>query len=299
MTDYTGYLCPVCHKRMESKDDIVVCPECGTPCHRKCWEVRGGCANAGKHGTGFDWSDEKHVRYDADGKPAPEPSSRVESPADPFAGAFAGANGAGNASAAGAQQQADPQSKAGETLEGMPLEDWNTILGPNSFYFMMLFKQMEVSGRRTAFSFNAFLFGPFYFLYRKNWKPGLILAAVETLLSLPLLLYMLAVSGSALTAGMNADFLFRLGSACSILSYALMVVRALYAHFWYKQTMTQRLRNLTAQFPDPKQRQYVLNAKGGTSWGAVLGLLAFYLVMGWVISLFVGPNADALVSVLM
>ena len=295
MTDYTGYLCPVCHKRLNAKDgNIVVCPDCGTPYHRECWEVRGGCVNAGKHAAGFDWSDSNPVRYREDGTPEPEPSSHVESPSDPFANSFA--------QDPQAQQQAQPedgQPKPGETLDGMPLEDWNTALGPNSFYFMMLFKQMEVTGRRTAFSFNAFLFGPFYFLYRKNWKPGLILAGVEMLLSLPQILYMLAVSGSVLTAGLSADLLFRLGSACTVLSSALMVLRALYAHYWYKKTMSSRIHTAMEQFPDPKQRKYVLAAKGGTSWGAVLALLGTYLVIGWIMSLFFGPNMDAVYSILM
>ena len=34
---YTGETCPVCNKVFQEDDDIVVCPDCGTPHHRKCY----------------------------------------------------------------------------------------------------------------------------------------------------------------------------------------------------------------------------------------------------------------------
>ncbi len=44
--DYKGYECPVCHEQFQDGEDIVVCPECGTPHHRACYEENGACANA-------------------------------------------------------------------------------------------------------------------------------------------------------------------------------------------------------------------------------------------------------------
>ena len=38
MADYKGNTCPVCKQKFKEADDIVVCPDCGTPYH----------ANAGK-----------------------------------------------------------------------------------------------------------------------------------------------------------------------------------------------------------------------------------------------------------
>ena len=34
MSIYNNCVCPVCKKQFEDGDDIVVCPECGTPHHR-------------------------------------------------------------------------------------------------------------------------------------------------------------------------------------------------------------------------------------------------------------------------
>ena len=41
--EFTQYNCPVCKKQFEKGDDIVVCPECGAPHHRECYEQNGKC----------------------------------------------------------------------------------------------------------------------------------------------------------------------------------------------------------------------------------------------------------------
>jgi len=52
---YNNYKCDSCQKQFDEKDDIVVCPECGTPQHRDCYNLKGECVNAAKHGTGYSW----------------------------------------------------------------------------------------------------------------------------------------------------------------------------------------------------------------------------------------------------
>ena len=39
MNEYLGCECSVCRKPFAAGDDIVVCPECGTPYHRACYEA--------------------------------------------------------------------------------------------------------------------------------------------------------------------------------------------------------------------------------------------------------------------
>ena len=53
--NYNGIECPSCGKDFEQTDDIVVCPICGTPQHRNCWNENGRCINEEKHSKGFIW----------------------------------------------------------------------------------------------------------------------------------------------------------------------------------------------------------------------------------------------------
>ena len=53
--NYNGIECPSCGRKFEQGDDIVVCPICGTPQHRSCWNENGRCVNDAKHAEGFIW----------------------------------------------------------------------------------------------------------------------------------------------------------------------------------------------------------------------------------------------------
>lgn len=55
---YENTVCDGCKKRFEENDDVVVCPVCGTPQHRECYEKNGECVNAALHESGFMWHGE-------------------------------------------------------------------------------------------------------------------------------------------------------------------------------------------------------------------------------------------------
>lgn len=55
MADYTGCKCPVCQQPFSDGDDVVVCPECGAPYHRACYQKNAGCLFADRHAPGFEW----------------------------------------------------------------------------------------------------------------------------------------------------------------------------------------------------------------------------------------------------
>ena len=50
---YENEICPVCEKPFQEGDDVVTCPDCGTPHHRECYDKLGRCENQNLHGTGF------------------------------------------------------------------------------------------------------------------------------------------------------------------------------------------------------------------------------------------------------
>ena len=43
MPKYYGCPCEGCGKPLTLQDDIVVCPDCGAPYHRVCYEKLGQC----------------------------------------------------------------------------------------------------------------------------------------------------------------------------------------------------------------------------------------------------------------
>ncbi len=52
---YLNMPCAYCGNCFSETDDVVVCPVCGTPHHRACWQEHGCCANTQQHESGFVW----------------------------------------------------------------------------------------------------------------------------------------------------------------------------------------------------------------------------------------------------
>ena len=70
---YIGQPCVVCGEAFKEEDDIVVCPDCGTPHHRACYEKLGHCGNEALHEKGEEWtppsqwSEKNEKVYDGEG----------------------------------------------------------------------------------------------------------------------------------------------------------------------------------------------------------------------------------------
>lgn len=53
--NYNNEICNGCGRKFSEGDDIVTCPECGTPQHRECWLKEHKCVNEHLHEEGFEW----------------------------------------------------------------------------------------------------------------------------------------------------------------------------------------------------------------------------------------------------
>ena len=58
MSNYLGSKCIMCGQEFKENDDIVVCPDCGTPYHRECFIKNGKCVNEKLHESGESWREE-------------------------------------------------------------------------------------------------------------------------------------------------------------------------------------------------------------------------------------------------
>ena len=173
--------------------------------------------------------------------------------------------------------------------------DYNKFEDPASPAYLSAYCRMQLSHTKTSMSFSAMLFGPFYFFYRKAWKPAFAFLAAELVLALPTFIDLLQVTDSSLAPGLSTSTLLTLSRVCSVLSFLLMIVRGLYGKWLYRQSAAEKIRRIRAEFPDAAQRKAVLCAQGGTSWAAVLGCLVLLMVIGSAFTLLLGPNVDALI----
>lgn len=222
MLDYTGVKCPVCERPFQPDDDIVVCPECGAPYHRECYQKEGKCIFDELHAEGKEWQ-----------PPAPPtppaPSAEIKDVECPVCGTLNGHSALfcarcgssllgnplpndnrpadGTPDPSGTQNNgpafhaAPPPASYGgyappfryDPMGGVsPAEilddqvtygDASRLVKHNTNYYMPVFRYIKQSGR-NKFNFSAFLFSGVWMLYRKQYKWGTLVTALMFLLYL-------------------------------------------------------------------------------------------------------------------
>lgn len=325
MSNYTGNKCPVCHQPFTDQDDIVVCPDCGTPYHRACWP-KAGCVHAAEHGT-FEWKPDNAPESEEPvcpncgahnppgahycnhcGVPLPDHPENAERPAGQEPPRPAYDNPAYDASAsARGQAGREPHIESfaagpdgiyrkalgpDDAVEGIKVRDWATYLGPSGLYYLIQFYRMQETKRKVSISISALLLGPIYLFYRKMWKQGVIFALLDFLCALPIFVAMLVVSDAPLVSGMPTGWLSVALNVAMFLNYGSMLVRTLFAVYWYKNTGIHRIQTVYSQESGEQQRQDLLALRGGTSVPAVLGYLAVCVALT-ILLMLLGVNPTA------
>mgnify|MGYP003375697001 FL=1 len=232
MIDYRNCHCSSCHKPLHEGDDIVVCPECGAPYHRTCYEKEGKCVFKEKHGTGFSFDPPKPKEPDGvrcpacntlnqkdnifcercgqplrNGQPvsgAPGRTPDVSTPdqifpplGTPFGGTPVG-----------------PVVSLEKEYDGIDTATWASFIGSSSQYYLAQFSRMDRLNRKTSICWSALIYAPMYFFYRKMWGWGILSLVMSIVFSIPSYLAMFQTvglpAGSILSASALCKFcLFR------------------------------------------------------------------------------------------
>lgn len=325
MPKYYGCPCEGCGEPLTLKDDIVVCPDCGAPYHRTCYEKLGRCIHSPAHAAGYEW----HFPYqDAELRTCPscgERTLRSEEtcrccgaalPPETEADEQLNDRKAAQDEQHGGfdyerfyrqyeQQTMDPlhrnlQAAFGkdELIDGIPSSDWMDYIGKAAPIYLNDYSRMQLQRTKVSMCFPALIFGPFYFFYRKAWKPAFAFLAAEMVLAIPTVLDLMQITESPLTAGLSTGVLVVLSRIVSLLSFVLVLVRTLFAKWLYRKSAAEHIRRIRKEFPDAEKRRAVLAAQGGVSWAAVIGAFVLLMVAGACCTLLLGPNLDALAGLI-
>lgn len=223
MSNYNGYRCPVCGKAFAQGDDIVVCPDCGTPHHRACYRELGRCANESRHVLGDQWSPASDRETGGDiprndatvlcprcgshnpagnifcqvcgqqltAGQAPGPSPYGPQPGQGYQPAGEdreqGAPAAGNIppwmESLFTQVMEEP-----ELVPGVSNQEVCDYVGPNNLAFLLRFQRLSRSGLKISLNWCAFFFSFLYCFYRKMYKLGTVLLLIIAAAMVPVLL---------------------------------------------------------------------------------------------------------------
>lgn len=166
---YNNEVCSGCGELIHNGEDIVVCPECGTPQHRVCYELNNKCVNEHLHEGGFVWQPQNQPEKpqqtaaadDADERPVgnsePIPVGIPMPAIDVNQGFFENAG-------------LDPEME----FDGVKVKEAVSYTQISSKNYVRKF--IRTSGKKRFLSWNwgAFFFSPAWFFYRKLYKLGFI-----------------------------------------------------------------------------------------------------------------------------
>lgn len=204
--DYNSLKCPVCKKEFKDGDDIVVCPQCGTPHHRQCYEIENRCFYQDRHSEGFsyeEYAQEQNNAENADGtsqgngqqRTSVCPRCKAENPENMFYCGKCGFPLGMQNNPYGQPNQGNPQNPTGQPFGAYPFDPMagvnpNEDMGDgvtageaskyvqkNTPYFMTVFSRIKCFGK-GRFNISAFLFSGGYLLYRKMYKLGGIISGI-------------------------------------------------------------------------------------------------------------------------
>ena len=184
-----------------------------------------------------------------------------------------------------------------ELIDGIPSSDWMTYIGTAAPAYLNDYSRMQLQHTKFA-ELSALAVRAVLLLLPQGLEAAFAFLAAELLLFVPTLLQMMQITGSSLSLGLSDSTYVVLGRVVSLASFALMLVRGMFAKWFYRKSAAEHIRRIRAEFPDDAQRSVVLSAQGGVSWGAVLGSLLLLMVFGACCSMLLGPNLDVLLNAL-
>ena len=166
---------PVCNKKFEKGDDVVVCPDCGTPHHRECYQFVGKCANKDKHESGFVYDRDKYKTERAEELP----QENMLSLATEVKTVVEALENADLSNKETADLNVKQKESDEDTIDGVPASDVATVVGVRSNRFLKRFSKK----RKLGWNWGAFFFGPYYFMYRKMYGESLVFLALSYVVS--------------------------------------------------------------------------------------------------------------------
>ncbi len=300
---YEGLSCPVCGMAFRDNEDVVACPQCGLPHHRACWKELGRCQMADKHGTDEQWS---RIQVTQKAEPIQQVAEDVEgvnicshchtrnvefaefckhcgSPLKVTEWKAEYATPVGEYTPFQSVHHTGEMYSDTERIGTATARELACFVGNNASYYIPQFRTLEAA-KRCKWNWAAFLLGPFWLLYRKQYLTGTLLLLARTFfnvfgsyLLMPLTqATTLAEQETAMEAMVSNGLLMPI-FIFSLVLLVLQVALALKGNALYKFHCESKILKARAQINDIRSAE--LASIGGTAiWVAVVAYFLSNLV---------------------
>lgn len=182
--------CQICKGYLFSDDDVVVCPVCGAPHHRDCWQTVGHCGVEHAHGTEEQYdkkiqsesessgSEQKTYKDNENGFVCPKCKRVTEAPKQNFCPYCGYSFNTSNTNGQFYSMPINPFDIYGglpkdTTIDGVKVEDIATFVGSNSARYINRFSALN-KRKKGSWNWAAFLLPSGWCLSRKMIPLGIM-----------------------------------------------------------------------------------------------------------------------------
>lgn len=262
---FTGEKCALCGEVFKEADDVVVCPECGSPHHRECYKKHGRCANIYMHGTGQKWE------RTSENQPSEIPTiiiteeefeKQISESEDVHSYEYMDTN------TYNAAMMSDIGFNLNEDMGGVTLKEILMFVRTNTLYYIPRFKQMKDLGSKTSFNLSCFLFPSLYFANRKMWLWAIIAAVISVVLNIPAYVMAMAESG-VFTDNIlsviyeNQVLIQNMEVICSACSCVMRTLMCLFANWIYFKFALKKINIIRKCSHGGELNKHMVSAFGG------------------------------------
>ncbi len=318
MKSFLGSPCPYCGKNFAEGDDIVVCPECGTPHHRDCYKEHSACANEEKHSENFEW---KGVFV----PPVHKTEEKAANPAETVLCFNCGSENPGNSRyclkcGAPLNEEKSPKDPAklsfeefqrereriftealgSASFEGVSAKEAAVFIRSNVGYFLPRFAAFS-KGAKFDTNFSAFIFSYFYLFYRKMYGLGIAVFLATAILSIPtFLLDFQIIQEQYIEMGMLSQMIWEVPHQDALTIYSIIagliiwIIRIALMMFFnrlYYSKVISTIKNARPSLADKSENVIAsfFKRKGGTGIAVpiIVGILifaAYFVLAGFIVS---------------
>lgn len=274
MQEYEGQPCLICGQDFSMQDDVVTCPDCGTPYHRACYRQTGHCINTALHESGESWiaqrkrqiQEEKAAQKRAEEAEQAAMRERGETPPMINGSLYDGVRLNPDDPCIGL----DPE----EQMDGVKLGEVAAFVRTNRFYYLPLFRLMKRTGKKISLNLLGLFCPQFFFANRKMWGMSILVMLLNMLLNMPYIITTMYSMGVQIPwADITTEGFQTVSNVCFAVYMILSVIWCMFANYMYYRFTVRRINGMkrTVNSEDELTRQ--LASAGGTSLLNVLLLI--------------------------
>ncbi len=280
--------CPVCSSIFGEKDDVVVCPKCGTPHHRACWVNVGHCANEDKHANGFVWTSPladipKKIKDD-EKEGHPKIKTGIEKDIKELKDNLSFDDD--EIMKMGGFRLIDGEELIGD----IKVKEYGEYVDKNKHKYIPKFYRIGKTQRKMAWNWSAFFFSIPWLFYRKMNALGAALAVFVMVVPIVFatdfidytqeVVKVVSQSSAGLSSSDVAALLPEPPLAYTVarqINFAVSLFCGMFGNYFYMKKATKDIKDIRQDRQDFSKYEVALKKKGSVSiWNMIIAVIILY-----------------------